>query len=130
MKVKKKIIVLIPILGLILLSISIYNYLYKGHRNIAEEEIAHQLSTKKLNDALRTNTSSITYIDQVIQTHGKITAVEQNTIVINNSVQVSFQDNVQGLAMENIIAIKGRCVGYDDLLEVVKIDQAVIMKNN
>lgn len=127
---KKKIIGLVLLLVVILLSISGYNYLYKGHRNIAEEEIAHELSTKKLSDALRINNASISYIDEVIQTDGKITAIEQNTIVIDNSVQVSFQNNVQGLAMENTITIKGRCVGYDDLLEVVKIDQAVIIKNN
>lgn len=127
---KKKIIGLVLLLVVILLSISGYNYLYKGHRNIAEEEIAHELSTKKLNDALRINNASISYIDEVIQTDGKITAIEHNTIVIDNSVQVSFQNNVQGLALENTITIKGRCVGYDDLLEVVKIDQAVIIKNN
>lgn len=127
---KKKIIGLVLLMVVILLSISVYNYLYKGHRNIAEEEIAHKLSTKKLSAALRIDNASISYIDKVIQTDGKITTIEQNTIVIDNSVQVSFQDNVQGLAMGNKITIKGRCVGYDDLLEVVKIDQAVIIKNN
>ena len=27
------------------------------------------------------------------------------------------------------ITIKGRCVGYDELLEMVKIDQAIIINN-
>ncbi|PWL38691.1 hypothetical protein DKG77_10610 [Flagellimonas aquimarina] len=127
---KKKTIGSVLLLAVILLSVAVYNYLYKGHRNIAEEEIAHELSTKKLSDALRIDNASVSYIDKVIQTNGKITAIERNTIVIDNSVQVSFQGNVQGLTMENTISIKGRCVGYDDLLEVVKIDQAIIIKNN
>lgn len=130
MSSKKETIGLGLLLAIILLSISVYNYLYKGHRNIAEEKVAHELSTKRLSDALSMDDSSISYIDKVIQTAGKITAIEQNTVVIDNNIQVSFQDNVQGLAKESTIAIKGRCVGYDDLLEVVKIDQAVIIKNN
>lgn len=129
MKTKNKVIGLGILTLLLVLALSLYNYLYQEPRNIAKEEVAHQLDTQRLNDALRANHPSVTYVDKVIMTYGEITAVDLNTVVIDNSVQVSFQENMKDLTHGNTITIKGRCVGYDDLLEVVKIDQAVLIKN-
>jgi hypothetical protein len=28
----------------------------------------------------------------------------------------------------DIVVIKGRCIGYDDLFEIVKLDQCIIIK--
>ena len=32
--------------------------------------------------------------------------------------------------LNNDVTIKGRCIGYDDLLEELKMDQCIIIKNN
>ncbi|MEO9513577.1 MAG: hypothetical protein ABJN84_09915 [Flavobacteriaceae bacterium] len=128
MKIKKWIIGLALLLGFIMLVVSSYNYIYQGPRNIAKEEIAHQLNASELGKAM--DNIALDYVDKVIQTNGKITAIEPSIIVIENKVQVSFQNKVEGLVNGSTVTIKGRCVGYDDLLEVVKIDQAIIINND
>lgn len=126
---KKKFIVGITALILLITLIIGYNYMYQDHRDIASEKVAFALSPEALKKALSNEVSAKGYIDQVIQTQGIISAVEQNTIFIEEIAQVSFAQNFGALNEDEHITIKGRCVGYDDLLEVVKIDQAIIINN-
>jgi len=131
MKGKKPYIVLSIVLLLIILAISAYNYMYKEHRNIATENVSFNVSASELNSDLSTPDKASEYIDKVVQVHGNVTAIEQNDVVIDDKVQVSFIEKVaNSLSTQNQITIKGRCVGYDDLLELVKIDQATLIHEN
>ncbi|GGD05379.1 hypothetical protein [Hyunsoonleella pacifica] len=126
---KKKIIYIITI-SIILLGVTgygIYGYMYKAHRNIASEEVDYSLSSNDLKNVMRTDSVSGQFIDKVVKTEGVITSVEQNSVILNNVIQVNFiNTDMSTLEPKAILSIKGRCVGYDDLLEVVKIDQATI----
>ncbi len=131
MKGKKPYILLSIALLLIVLSIITYNYMYKEHRNIATENVSFNVSASTLNSDLSLPDKASKYIDKVVQVHGTVTAIEQNDVVIDDKVQVSFIKNVtSGLSTQKKITIKGRCVGYDDLLELVKIDQATLIHDN
>lgn len=132
MKGKKPYILLSIAILLIILSILTYNYIYKEHRNIAAENVSFNVSASKLNSDLSTPDKALEYIDKVVQIHGSVTAVEQNAVVIDDKVQVNFIENVSdnNLSIQKKITIKGRCVGYDDLLELVKIDQATLIHDN
>ena len=129
---KKKIL----ISGLIIASIVtllVYNYVFNSkHRNIAEEKATVVLSANELHSNFETNESLATtnYLDKVVETTGKITSVEGNDVVLNDGVQVSFTTaNVEQPKTGTAVTIKGRCVGYDELLELVKIDQATLINN-
>ncbi len=123
------------ILGFIALTIAIagfltYNYIYQDHRDIASAQFDFELQSSLLNKVMSNAEEAHKYVDKVIQTEGVITAIEQNAVVLDHKVQISFgQDDLNGLAVEKQITIKGRCVGYDDLLELVKIDQATLINN-
>ncbi|WP_299536765.1 hypothetical protein [Ulvibacterium sp.] len=131
MRGKKIYAVLAGALVLLILGISTYNYIYKGHRDIATERVAHTVSAEEIHNDLGKEGKIAKYVDQVVQLHGKITALEQNAIVIDNKVQINFlTDTPNDLSIAGQITIKGRCVGYDDLLELVKIDQATLIHNN
>ncbi|WP_422079950.1 hypothetical protein [Ulvibacterium sp.] len=131
MRGKKLYAVLAGALVLLILGISMYNYIYKSHRDIATERVAHTVSATQIHGELGKKDEIEKYVDQVVQIHGKITAIEQNAIVIDNKVQVGFiMDTPNDLYIAGQIAVKGRCVGYDDLLELVKIDQATLIHNN
>lgn len=131
MKAKKKYILLSIALLLIILSIATYNYMYQEHRNIATENVSFNVSASQLNSDLSAPDKALDYIDKVVQIHGIVTAVEQNAVVIDDKVQVSFIENVsKGISTQKQITIKGRCVGYDELLELVKIDQATLVDDN
>ncbi len=131
MRGKKLYAVLAVVLVLLILAISMYNYIYKGHRDISTEQVAFTVSATKIHMDLSKEDKVAKYVDQVVQIEGKITAIEQNAVVIDDKVQINFSKEVSNdLTIARPITIKGRCVGYDDLLELVKIDQATVVHNN
>ena len=127
---KNQVIILVGILVIGAGSI-VYNYTFNSkHRDIANEQATSTLSAQKLytdfqdNEALATTS----YLDKVIEIKGKITAIEEGELVLSNQIQVRFNGAVMPkVANEGSITVKGRCVGYDELLEMVKIDQATII---
>lgn len=131
MKGKKLYAVLAGVLVLLILAISMYNYIYKSHRDIATERVAYTISAAQIHMDFGREDKMPKYVDQVVQIHGKITVIEQNVIVIDDKVQAGFiMDAPNDLSIADQVTIKGRCVGYDDLLELVKIDQATLIHNN
>ncbi|MGC6430510.1 MAG: hypothetical protein ACON5F_05670 [Jejuia sp.] len=127
MKKKASYIIAITTIVLGITGYTIYGYMYKAHRDIASEGIDYNLTSDYLQKAMRVDSTSKKIIDRVIQTEGVITSIEQNSVVINDAIQVNFtKTDISNLQPQTKLTIKGRCVGYDDLLELVKIDQAII----
>jgi len=111
-----------------IITIIVYNYVYQGHRDIATEAFDYELQSTLLSGLMSNEAEAVNYADKVIKTEGTITAVEQNSVILDNKIQVNFNEiNLNALAVSKKLTIKGRCVGYDDLLELVKIDQAIII---
>lgn len=110
-----------------------YGYMYAPHRDVAQEKAAAVISATALQEQFANlNGTQGTWADEVIEVHGWVSNVEQETtIIVDNRVLVDLtpehQHLAKTLASGTKIAIKGRCVGYDDLLEIVKIDQAVLL---
>ncbi len=123
--------VLISAVLLLLSLIIVYVFFLSGkHRVIANEDATIVLKSDKLYAPFKNNQSAITakYIDQVAQVQGLITSISKNTIELDNIIQVDLNNDLKtNLEKGNIITIKGRCVGYDDLFDVVKIDQAIVL---
>jgi hypothetical protein len=123
------------ILGLfvfaILLGVVVYQYTFNtAHRNIANEVATATLSVDEFYLAFENDEALATtnYLDKVVETKGEITLVEDNAIVLNNRVQVSFKsEEILNLQKGTSLIIKGRCIGYDELLEMVKVDQAIVI---
>ncbi len=127
MKKKASYIIAIIIIVLGITGYTIYGYMYQAHRDISSEGIDYYLTSDYLKKAMGVDSTSKKIIDKVIQTEGIITSIEQNSVIINDAVQVNFtKTDISNLQPRIKLIIKGRCVGYDDLLELVKIDQATI----
>jgi len=123
---KSKLISAIAFLLAILLFYAGYGYIYKEHRDISNEKAVITKSATKLYSLLieNENTTSKEYIDKTVIVNGKVTEVDENTIVLNNKIQVVFKNNFNRKLLNKSIIIKGRYIGFDDLLELIKIDQA------
>ncbi|WP_394746685.1 OB-fold protein [Spongiimicrobium salis] len=127
---KKKIAILGTILVVLAIGGFVYNYTFNSkHRDIANEEATATLSAKELFANFQNNESLATtnYLDNVIEINGNITNVEEDEVVLNDQIQVRFNAGAMSEVKEGVITIKGRCVGYDELLEMVKIDQATVI---
>ncbi|WP_026710890.1 hypothetical protein [Flavobacterium filum] len=114
-------------------AVFLYFYLYKDHRNIAQEKAQFTLSVAELSNAFLENSeeSSQKFADKTIETYGKISSVDTN----NNSLMVDeklfftlSKSDLKDLRVNQTIKVKGRFVGYDDLLEELKMDQCSIVK--
>ena len=128
----------IATVSVLFLSIAMFlghSYMYAPHRNVAQEKAIAVISATSLQEKFANpDSTKPSWADKVIEVHGWVSNVEEEaTIVVDNKVLVdlTFQEQylAKNLTPGTKIAIKGRCVGYDDLLEIVRIDQAVLINN-
>jgi len=128
---KKKITFIILIL-LVIGAFAVYKYLYKEHRDISTEEIAFAVPVETIYKEYQANDSlaAIKYADKTISVAGSVTSIDlpANTIIINERMSVTFHDSVDKMLQTGQqVKVKGRFVGYDDLLEELKMDHASII---
>ncbi|MBC7847505.1 MAG: hypothetical protein H7Y10_13560 [Flavobacterium sp.] len=126
----KKILYGIIIVGII--SFFGYRYMYQDHRDISTETATYVSSVPELEKEFVANDSlaSIKYQDQTIEFSAKVTAVdaENKAIILDNKLFATFNDSLpKQIILGKTLRIKGRFLGYDELLEEFKMDQSSII---
>lgn len=127
---KKNVIVLIFVFALIA-GYLVYSYVYKSHRDIASEKGSFLVTANVIHDEFKADEqkANAKYLDRTIDVYGKISSIdlEENTIVIDEKMFALFKDKMpSNLKVASEIKIKGRFIGYDDLLGELKMDQCII----
>ncbi|MDJ0645369.1 MAG: hypothetical protein QNJ57_05220 [Flavobacteriaceae bacterium] len=108
-----------------------YRYLNKGHRNINSENAVIEIESTEFYVSFKKDQALFNknYLDKTVQLHGSITEIEGNGIILDAKNYINFKDSLtQEIKLKDQMTIKGRYVGYDDLLDQLKIDQASIVK--
>jgi Flp pilus assembly protein TadG len=128
---KKKILLFGLVLGSV--AVSVYFYAYKNHRNIATEKADFSLTISNLQADFTQNDSiaNAKYLDNTIEIYGKISNIdiESNGIVVDDKLFATFNSVVsKKFIIGQPIKLKGRFLGYDDLLEEFKMDQVTIVE--
>ncbi len=114
----------------IVVSIFGYNYIYQDHRDIESEQAEFTMSSSEINQLFSENSTSAEqkFLNKTIEVSGIITDINSNDITIGDSVFCQFSTNLEtSLNKNENIKIKGRVIGYDDLLDQVKLDQCTII---
>ncbi|WP_395062002.1 hypothetical protein [Flavobacterium sp.] len=129
----KKKIVLIAFIIIVAGATSIYFYAYKDHRDIARESADYVVSVSQMQTEFSTNDSLSynKYQDKTIEISGKITAIdiESRGITVDEKLFATFKNALpKEISNGQLVKIKGRFLGYDDLLEEFKIDQTTIIE--
>ncbi|CAM4070682.1 MULTISPECIES: OB-fold putative lipoprotein [Flavobacterium] len=111
-----------------------YNYLYKDHRDISTEEASFSIGVATLDKDFKENEASANakYLDQTITVSGKISEIdlEANALVVDGTLFAVFSEPIAtDLKKDENVKIKGRFIGYDELLEEFKMDQCTIVKD-
>lgn len=111
----------------------IYFYVYKNHRDIGQEIALYSISTVKISEEFIENSvlSSQKYTDKTIETYGKVTALDSsnNSVVLDAKMFFTLDSKqFEKLKLNQEIRIKGRFVGFDDLLNELKMDQCIFIK--
>lgn len=115
----------ISVLSLVLIAVGLYFYAYKDHRKINEEEAVFANAAIAIKDSILQNHTA--FFNQTIEAFGVVTAVEENTLTINDALLAQFKNSPNAI-IDQQLRIKGRCIGYDDLFEMVVLDQSIILE--
>lgn len=124
----RRLIVLIIAILVIVLG---YNYLYKDHRDIKTEPVAFSLEAAELSSefSLDPLASERKYLNKTIAVKGTVTENDMSSITLDALVYCQFDNPLSTEIQTNsLLKIKGRLIGYDDLLEQVKLDQCFILE--
>lgn len=127
---KKKLIIL-SVVVLVVLYFG-YTYIYKSHRDISTENAAFTLTTATILNDYKTDemNANSKYADKTIIVKGKITQIDlsSNSVVLDEKLYGMIITFDKSLKINDSVSLKGRFLGYDELLEEIKMDQITINK--
>lgn len=124
---------LVSLVVIFLVVFGIYKFAYKSHRDISSEKADYVMTVKQVkSEYLKSDTlTNKKYNDKTIEIYGKITSVdlEHGAIIIDEKLYISFKDKSNNtLKIFDSIRVKGRFIGFDELLEEFRMDQASVEK--
>ena len=119
----------IVLLILVVIGIIAYNYIYKEHRDIQSEKAQFVKTSKDLSDEFVVNPSASEqkYLNKTIEVSGTISELNAFDLTLDGSVFCQFSSKIKINAKD--VIIKGRFIGFDDLLEEIKLDQCILIND-
>ena len=110
-----------------------YWYVFKNDRNFSSEESIKVTNVLNIITEFNKNDTAANakYLDKMIEFSGSVSLVDlkNKTMMLEEKVFTSFKPEDFVVVKENtIIKIKGRFLGYDELLEEIKLDNCMILK--
>ncbi len=118
------------LIAIVIIAIVGYNYLFKEHRNIESENAQYSLTANQIHSEFRNDpmVSQKKYLNKTIEISGGISEINETEITIDDMVFCQFSGQIpqQGILLNSKVTVKGRFIGYDDLLEQIKLDQCTI----
>tara|TARA_R110002049_G_scaffold53121_4_gene148841 strand:+ start:12427 stop:12804 length:378 start_codon:yes stop_codon:yes gene_type:complete len=124
---KRKTLYLILVIVVIIGSYFVYQYLYKDHRDIASEVSVMEISASDIL-TLFNDGDGEALLNKTLTVTGTVTQLESQSLTMNESVHCVFSEAIEMASTGQMIKVKGRCIGYDDLLEIIKLDQCSLIK--
>lgn len=117
---------LIIVLAVVIAAILGYRYvMHGGARDLSEETPEFTLTSKAIADEFIANTqqANIKYLEKAIAISGTVTQTEGPVIILDHDIVCVLKAPDGTIKPNQKLTIKGRLVGYDDLLGEIKLDQ-------
>ena len=122
---KTRIIATIGVLALAIVVLG-YNYImHEGARDLSQETADYTITAKEIVAEFTTNTALANkkYLEKAVVVEGIVTNKIENEIILDNGVVCIMKDKNNTIRINETITLKGRVVGYDDLMQEIKLDQ-------
>lgn len=110
-----------------------YNYImYGGGRDLATEATDYTISSKNISAEFSANTdaSNKKYLEKAVAISGKITQIKNTEIILDNTIICNLKTTNISVKKDQTVTVKGRVVGYDDLMGELRLDQCFVITNN
>ncbi len=119
------------IVGVVIVAaIAGYDYVYQDHRDIENEKAEFIMSSTKIYYLFSENmvVSEQKFLNKTIQVSGLISDVSVKDLTLDELVFCQFTETIKtSIKEKSKLKIKGRVIGFDDLLKQVKLDQCTII---
>jgi len=119
---------------LFIIGVTIIYFTYnKPHKDFNRASSQFTIESKKLISLYQNSSedANAKYLDKIILITGIITDFEENIIILDNGIVCSLDPSQKiddQIYTGSKISIKGRCIGYDDLLEEIRVDHSFVIK--
>ncbi|MFH6990971.1 hypothetical protein [Flavobacterium sp. FlaQc-48] len=109
-----------------------YGFLFKEARNIESEKPDFSIAAIKLIKDYNSNPEKADslYLNKTIEITGRVTKETDSVLILENNIFCLFSQKAKDKRIHNQIKVKGKCIGYDELFQEVKLDQCSINKQN
>lgn len=107
-----------------------YNYvMHGGARDVSSEETVFTTTAKNITNEFinTTEKSNKKYLEKAVAISGKITNISKLEVILDNTVICNLKESNATIKQNKEVTIKGRIVGFDDLMGEVKLDQCQII---
>jgi hypothetical protein len=129
---KKIKIILFALIAIVLIGSFSYDYvMYGGTRNLTSEKTSFTVNSSSITLEFTTDIESANkkYLEKAVAIKGKVTSSNGNEVILDENIICSFKNQDSSIKNDQSITIKGRVVGYDDLLGELKLDKCFVIKN-
>ncbi|OIQ18106.1 MAG: hypothetical protein BM557_07775 [Flavobacterium sp. MedPE-SWcel] len=123
---KKNKVVLVILFIAIISGLYIYKTAYKPHKTIDQREVKFSGTTKSFSEKVKQDVA--VWQDVVVELEGKVTAIDDKGFMLDSNVYCQLETSTINIKKDQVLKVKGRMIGYDDLLEELKLDQIKIIK--
>jgi hypothetical protein len=124
MKKPLKILLALLVLGIITYFGARYYAYNFGQRDLQSEETKFTVSSTEIANEFVANVGNANkkYLEKPVVISGKVTSVSGTNVILDQTVNCTFEKIDQTISENQVIQIKGRVIGYDDLLGELKVD--------
>lgn len=105
---------------------SAYQYLFAAPLSTNEMAAEYQGSAEDFKQLLQGDFEK--WNNKIVQISGTITEINEDGILLNHDVYCQLEEKLIKAAENDIITLKGRVIGYDELLEEIKLNQCIIIQ--
>ena len=113
---------------ILVIGLMAYNYVFHDHRDIESEPAEFLVNSSDLANefAINPSASEQKYLNKTIEVQGTITEQNDFDLTLDDTIFCQFTAEITAI-LPNSVRVKGRFIGYDSLLEQVKLDQCSII---
>jgi uncharacterized protein YdeI (BOF family) len=129
MNLSKKSKIFLSVIVLLLVAVfAVYKYSMQPPAKIESKKVDFSGTSEALLNQVQKDATI--WENKVVELTGVITSKDEKGITLSNQIYCQFREDVQAASLQNEqkITLKGRIIGYDDLLEELKLDQCIIQQ--
>lgn len=124
MKKSIKIVLVVLLMCIIAFFGARYYAYHFGQRDLQSEETKFTVTSSEIVNEFVTNVSVANqkYLEKPIVVTGKVTTVSGNNVLLDQSINCTFEKADLSIKENQTLNVKGRVIGFDDLLGELKMD--------